>query len=172
MTSVTRALSALAISMTLLAPASGLAQETEEGTAPLDDGSLTSFLTTTSGLVALTGGASTGVMATMVAYTPDPKGRLVMAIYLRRNRASAAVACASGSGHVVDDLARSLGLGRDQRASLGRIMRDHRASLLPILTADRISPDDAGRFVRTLLDAMREDDALAGAVDAIEARRI
>ncbi len=137
----------------LLASATASAQETEptETEGAIDDGQFSGFLTTTSAVTASSGGASSGVMATMLAYTPDPDGRLTMARYLRAHTGGVREACALGAGYVVDDLALALALLASRRGDLARAMRAHRTILLTLIDQPEVSPERAGRFVDVLV---------------------
>jgi hypothetical protein len=151
MTSPTRTLAALALSLAVSAPA--LAQETEptESGGAIDDGQFSAFLTTTSAATASSGGASTGVMATMLAYTPDPDGRLTMARYLTAHARGVREACALGAGYAVDDLALALGVPEARRGELARAMRAQRATLMALIDQHEVTPQRAGRFVDVLV---------------------
>ena len=123
-----RATSAIALVLALTSSSAALAQDEEptETGGELDDGQFSGFLTTTSAATASSGGASSAAMATMVAYTPDPEGRLSMALYLTQHARGVRDACALGAGYVVDDLALALALDASRRADLARALRARR----------------------------------------------
>ena len=151
MTSRSRIAALLALTITWSVPA--FAQETEptETGGAIDDGQFSGFLTTTSAATASSGGASSAVMATMLAYTPDPDGRLTMARYLTEHAQGVREACALGAGYVVDDLALALAVAPERRAELARALRLHRTILLELLDQPQVSAEGAGRFVDVLV---------------------
>lgn len=70
--------------------------------------------------------------------------------YLRHNQAAVRQALALGAGQGVDDLATLFAVPPDQRASFARTLRQHRATLLPLIDLERLDTDQARRFVESI----------------------
>ncbi len=127
----------------------------------LDDTGTEGILTTSS--TSTTVGALTtgGVVATIVALTPKPGKNKPLRAYLEANPAEVRQSIALGGGSSAVDLANFFAVSPENRGEFAILLRNQRATLLPLMADGRVEEGELLVFVSSIHQAMLMHDVLA-----------